>query len=131
MPDGTRPPLPVKAEVSDETGEHIVEARERIRHALPEQHVAIISGLSGAGKTATSKLFEDIGYRVIDNLPPELLRDTAELIAQELQRDAPPAPARPAARHRRVDRRGAAAAQRGARPGRHRHRHVRSLEPPA
>ena len=35
------------------------------------QHVASISGLSGAGKTATSKLFEDLGYTVVDNLPAE------------------------------------------------------------
>ncbi|CAN5401421.1 RNase adapter RapZ [soil metagenome] len=44
-------------------------------------HVAIITGLSGAGKTATSKLFEDLGYRVVDNLPSELLPDLAELVA--------------------------------------------------
>ncbi len=44
-------------------------------------HVAIITGLSGAGKTATSKLFEDLGYQVVDNLPSELLRDLAELVA--------------------------------------------------
>ncbi len=47
------------------------------------QHVAIITGLSGAGKTATAKLFEDIGYTVVDNLPAELLRDLAELVASE------------------------------------------------
>ncbi|CAN5409669.1 MAG: RNase adapter RapZ [Chloroflexi bacterium] len=50
------------------------------------QHVAIISGLSGAGKTATSKLFEDLGYTVVDNLPAELLRDLAELVAGEPER---------------------------------------------
>src|SRR3954452_17173478 len=45
--------------------------------------VAIISGLSGAGKTAASKLLEDVGFRVIDNLPAELLRHLAQLIAHE------------------------------------------------
>lgn len=45
------------------------------------QHVAIITGLSGAGKTATSKLFEDLGYTVVDNLPAELLLQMAELVA--------------------------------------------------
>ena len=45
--------------------------------------VAIISGLSGAGKTAASKLLEDLSYRVIDNLPPELLRNLAQLVARE------------------------------------------------
>jgi len=44
------------------------------RTAGPSQpHVAIISGLSGAGKTAASKLLEDVGYRVIDTLPAELI----------------------------------------------------------
>ena len=46
-------------------------------------HVAIISGLSGAGKTAASKLLEDLGYRVVDNLPAELLRNLAQLVARD------------------------------------------------
>src|SRR5690349_13731589 len=49
----------------------------------PHPHVAIISGLSGAGKTAVSKLLEDVGYRVIDNLPAELLKSLAQLVARE------------------------------------------------
>lgn len=49
-------------------------------------HVAIISGLSGAGKTAASKLLEDLGYRVVDNLPAELLRSLAQLVAREPDR---------------------------------------------
>ena len=36
-------------------------------------HLLVISGLSGAGKTQASKLFEDLGYSVIDNLPAPLL----------------------------------------------------------
>ncbi|HET6380974.1 MAG TPA: RNase adapter RapZ [candidate division Zixibacteria bacterium] len=35
--------------------------------------VIVISGLSGAGKSQASKLFEDLGYYCVDNLPPELL----------------------------------------------------------
>lgn len=53
--------------------------------AQPRAHVAIISGLSGAGKTAASKLLEDIGYRVVDNLPAELLGNLAQLVAREPQ----------------------------------------------
>ena len=49
-------------------------------------HVAIISGLSGAGKTAASKLLEDLGYRVVDNLPAELLRNLAQLVARDPDR---------------------------------------------
>jgi UPF0042 nucleotide-binding protein len=52
--------------------------------ATPRQpHVVIITGLSGAGKTATSKLLEDQGYTVVDNLPAELLRELAELVVRE------------------------------------------------
>lgn len=47
------------------------------------QHVVILSGLSGAGKTAAAKLFEDLGYTVVDNLPGELLPDLAELVSAD------------------------------------------------
>lgn len=47
------------------------------------QHVVLLSGLSGAGKTAAAKLFEDLGYTVVDNLPGELLAELAELVADD------------------------------------------------
>jgi len=50
------------------------------------QRVAVITGLSGAGKTATSKLFEDIGYTVIDNLPAEFVAGLAELVTEHPDR---------------------------------------------
>ena len=48
----------------------------------------ILSGLSGGGKTAASKLFEDLGYTVVDNLPGELLSDLADLVTSDRQRFA-------------------------------------------
>ncbi len=39
------------------------------------EHFVVISGLSGAGKSQASKLFEDLGYSCVDNLPPALLDD--------------------------------------------------------
>ena len=51
-------------------------------------HVAIITGLSGGGKTAAAKLFEDLGYLVVDNLPGELLPDLADLVANDPERFA-------------------------------------------
>ena len=50
---------------------------------LPPQQVVVLTGLSGGGKTAAAKLFEDLGYVVVDNLPGELLRDLADLIAAD------------------------------------------------
>ena len=42
--------------------------------------LVILSGLSGGGKTTASNLLEDMGYRCIDQYPPELLEDFIELI---------------------------------------------------
>jgi UPF0042 nucleotide-binding protein len=42
----------------------------------------IITGLSGAGKSEAARSFEDLGYFVIDNLPPTLIPKFAELCAQ-------------------------------------------------
>jgi len=51
-------------------------------------HVAILSGLSGGGKTAAAKLFEDLGYVVVDNLPGELLPNLADLVSSDRRRYA-------------------------------------------
>jgi RNase adapter protein RapZ len=54
----------------------------------PQMEVVVVTGLSGGGKTAAAKLFEDLGYVVVDNLPGELLRDLADLISANPQRFA-------------------------------------------
>ena len=37
----------------------------------------ILSGMSGAGKHLAARVFEDLGWRVVDNLPPRLLPASA------------------------------------------------------
>ncbi|HZD02555.1 MAG TPA: RNase adapter RapZ [Actinomycetes bacterium] len=39
----------------------------------------VITGLSGAGRSEAAKVLEDIGYFVIDNLPPSLIERVADL----------------------------------------------------
>jgi UPF0042 nucleotide-binding protein len=56
--------------------------------SVAEPAVVILSGLSGGGKTAAAKLFEDLGYTVVDNLPGELLPDLAELVSSDRRRFA-------------------------------------------
>ncbi len=51
--------------------------------ARAEQGVVVLTGLSGAGKTAATKLFEDLGYTTVDNLPGELLPSLGELVADD------------------------------------------------
>ena len=42
----------------------------------------IITGMSGAGKSQTMKILEDMGYYCMDNLPPKLLPQIAELFRE-------------------------------------------------
>ena len=39
----------------------------------------IVSGLSGAGRSTAAKCLEDLGYFVVDNLPPELIATMVDL----------------------------------------------------
>ncbi len=41
--------------------------------------VTIITGMSGAGRSEAANVFEDLGFFVIDNLPPMLIGKVAEL----------------------------------------------------
>ena len=41
--------------------------------------VVVIAGMSGAGRTVAADNLEDLGWFVMDNLPPELITKVAEL----------------------------------------------------
>ncbi|HJQ42902.1 MAG TPA: RNase adapter RapZ [Jatrophihabitantaceae bacterium] len=41
--------------------------------------IVIVTGLSGAGRSTAAKCFEDLGYFVVDNLPPELVATLVDL----------------------------------------------------
>src|SRR5437764_1031775 len=40
---------------------------------------ALIPGLSGAGKSQGAKVFEDLGYYILDNLPPALMSSALDV----------------------------------------------------
>lgn len=42
--------------------------------------VVIITGMSGSGRTQAMHVFEDMGYFCIDNLPPRLIMQIAEVV---------------------------------------------------
>lgn len=44
--------------------------------------IVIITGLSGAGRSEAARCLEDLGWFVVDNLPPSLLGTMAELAAR-------------------------------------------------
>ncbi len=47
----------------------------------------IVSGLSGSGKTTAIKVFEDMGFFCVDNLPTELITTFADLCSQAKKED--------------------------------------------
>ncbi len=48
----------------------------------PGIDVVLISGLSGAGRSTAAKVLEDLGWFVVDNLPPALITTMVDLGAR-------------------------------------------------
>ena len=48
----------------------------------PGIEVTLVSGLSGAGRSTAAKVLEDLGWFVVDNLPPELISTMVDLGAR-------------------------------------------------
>ncbi|WP_455138623.1 RNase adapter RapZ [Thermophilibacter sp.] len=57
--------------------DQLMRAAERARR-VPD--VVVVTGMSGSGRTQALHVFEDMGYFCIDNLPPRLLLQLAELV---------------------------------------------------
>jgi RNase adapter protein RapZ len=45
----------------------------------------IVTGMSGAGRSTAANALEDLGWYVVDNLPPQMLRTLADLVARTPQ----------------------------------------------
>jgi len=45
-----------------------------------EQEVLIVTGMSGAGRSTVGNALEDLGWYVVDNIPPQMLRPLVELV---------------------------------------------------
>jgi UPF0042 nucleotide-binding protein len=54
--------------------------KEQPRQITAAPEFTIITGLSGAGRSEAAKSLEDLGYFVVDNLPPALIPKFAELV---------------------------------------------------
>ena len=46
---------------------------------LDHQEMLIVTGMSGAGRSTVANALEDLGWYVVDNLPPQMLRPLVEL----------------------------------------------------
>lgn len=48
----------------------------------PTSELLIVTGLSGAGRSTAANALEDLGWYVVDNLPPQMLRPLADLVSR-------------------------------------------------
>ena len=55
-------------------------AGERVALGAPD--IVIITGMSGAGRSTAAKSLEDLGWFVVDNLPPALITTMVDLGAR-------------------------------------------------
>ncbi len=52
--------------------------------ALSRGELVVVTGMTGAGRSTAAKELEDLGYYVVDNLPPSLLHDVVKLVDDSL-----------------------------------------------
>ena len=43
-------------------------------------NLIIVTGMTGAGRSTAAKALEDLGWFVVDNLPPQMLLPVVELV---------------------------------------------------
>lgn len=51
--------------------------------ALPTPRVVIVTGISGGGRRTAAHVLEDLGWYVVDNLPPSMLAGLIQLAAEQ------------------------------------------------
>jgi UPF0042 nucleotide-binding protein len=60
--------------------------------SAPSSHrgeLVVVTGMTGAGRSTAAKELEDLGFYVVDNLPPSLLGDVVRLVDGSLGPDQP------------------------------------------
>lgn len=49
------------------------------RPSPPQRELLLVTGMSGAGRSTVANALEDLGWYVVDNLPPQMLRPLVDL----------------------------------------------------
>jgi len=58
----------------------------------PDRHhgeLVVVTGMTGAGRSTAAKELEDLGFYVVDNMPPSLLRDVVRLVDESRGSEQP------------------------------------------
>ena len=57
--------------------------------ARARAELVIVTGMTGAGRSTAAKELEDLGYYVVDNMPPSLLREVVRLVDESRGTEQP------------------------------------------
>jgi UPF0042 nucleotide-binding protein len=55
-------------------------AHGKVPPELPQGELVVVTGMTGAGRSTAAKELEDLGFYVVDNLPPSLLPEVVSLV---------------------------------------------------
>src|SRR5436190_9764799 len=69
----------MKPNTNEEPHPNTPAAAETLPSERGALETVVVSGLSGAGRSTAAKCLEDLGYFVVDNLPPELIATLVDL----------------------------------------------------
>src|SRR5436190_11537061 len=69
----------MKPNTNEEPHPNTPAAAETLPSERGALETVVVSGLSGAGRSTAAKCLEDLGYFVVDNLPPELIATMVDL----------------------------------------------------
>jgi len=67
----------------------VSEPPEEQRPAVQPGELVVVTGMTGAGRSTAAKELEDLGFFVVDNLPPTLVRDVVRLVDDSRGIDQP------------------------------------------
>ncbi|MGI9103457.1 MAG: RNase adapter RapZ [Terriglobales bacterium] len=71
------------------SGKRVSPRRKNVDVPKRQPELVLITGMSGSGKASVLKVFEDLGYYAVDNMPVELLARFAELVrSSDIERAA-------------------------------------------
>jgi len=71
------------ADPTDDADADSEDSADNAGEGLHAPELVIVTGMSGAGRSTAAKIFEDLGWYVVDNLAPTLIAPMVDLVMRE------------------------------------------------